>query len=68
MAARQGHIDCSTDTYIAVCEACPTFRGAPHTLKASALADLEVHRRHAHPVQARDAAKKARRRRHLVDA
>lgn len=65
MAARNGRIDCSADSYVAVCEACPSFRGAPHALKASALADLEAHRRRAHPAQARDAAKK-RRRRELV--
>jgi hypothetical protein len=62
MAARYGRIDCSTDTYIAVCEVCPAFRGAPQAMKASALADLEVHRRRVHPSQARDAAKKRRRR------
>jgi hypothetical protein len=62
MAARYGRIDCSANTYIAVCEVCPAFRGAPQAMKASALADLEVHRRHAHPSQARDAAKKRRRR------
>ena len=51
---------------MAVCEACPAFRGAPQAMKASALADLEVHRRRAHPPQARDAAKK-RRRRELIE-
>ena len=66
MAARHGRIDCSADTYMAVCETCPAFRGAPHALKASALADLEAHRRRQHPVQARDAAKK-RRRRYLIE-
>lgn len=66
MAARHGRIDCSADTYIAVCEACPGFRGAPHVIKASALADLETHRRRLHPTQARDAAKK-RRRRDLIE-
>ena len=66
MAARHGRIDCSADSYIAVCEVCPGFRGAPHVIKASALADLEAHRRRTHPVQARDAVKK-RRRRDLIE-
>jgi hypothetical protein len=67
MGARHGRIDCSADTYIAVCEVCPgRVVGAAHTLKASALADLEAHRRRVHPQQARDAAKKQRRR-HLVE-
>jgi hypothetical protein len=66
MAARQGRIDCSVDTYMAVCESCPGFRGAPHSMKASAMADLEAHRRREHPAQARDAAKK-RRRRYLIE-
>jgi hypothetical protein len=35
-------------------------------MKASAMADLEAHRRREHPVQARDAAKK-RRRRYLIE-
>lgn len=67
MAAHHGRIDCSADTYMAVCEACPRYRGAPQATKAAALADLATHRRREHPAQARDAAKKARRR-HLIEA
>jgi hypothetical protein len=64
MAARHGRVDCSAETAVAVCDC--GFRGTPHTLKASALADLEAHRRRQHPSQARDAQKK-RRRRELIE-
>lgn len=60
MAARHGRVDCSAETAVAVCDC--GFRGTPHILRASALADLEAHRRRVHPTQARDAQKKCRRR------
>lgn len=64
MAAPYGRIDCSASSFAAVCELCPTYRGAPQATKISALADLARHRRAEHPQHARDAAKKARRRVH----
>ncbi|MGY4645893.1 hypothetical protein [Cellulomonas sp. URHB0016] len=64
MAARHGRVDCSAETAVAVCDC--GFVGAPHARKASAMADLEAHRRRMHPAQARDAQKK-RRRRELIE-
>lgn len=62
MAAPHGRIDASAASYAAACELCPTFRGAPQATRTAALADLDAHRRVYHRAQARDAAKKARRR------
>lgn len=62
MAAPHGRIDASAASYAAACELCPTFRGVPRPTRTAAAAELADHRRAHHHAQARDAAKKARRR------
>lgn len=62
MAAKYGRVDCSASSYVATCQLCPTFRGAAHTAKVWALADLARHRTLEHPAQATnaDSARRAR--------
>lgn len=60
MGRPMGRVDCSDTSAFGACEC--GWRGAPQANRAWARADLANHRRRAHPAQARDAAKKARRR------